>query len=70
MATSAISRPESVRAALEEQRVEALLPAAGRDGDAFEDAVERAAEQSADILVLRHHPELEEHGGIAALLRC
>ena len=37
--------------------------------DVLEDAVERAIEQSADILVVRHFPDLGPHGGVAALLR-
>lgn len=35
----------------------------------FEDAMEKAVEQSADILVVRDPEALVEHGGIAALLR-
>jgi peptide chain release factor subunit 1 len=37
--------------------------------DVLEDAVERAIEQSADILVVRHSPDLGPLGGVAALLR-
>lgn len=40
-----------------------------RGEDILESAVESAIAQSADILVVRHHEGLEQHGGIAALLR-
>jgi peptide subunit release factor 1 (eRF1) len=40
----------------------------GRD-DIVESAIERAVEQSADVLVIRRHDDLEAHGGIGAVLR-
>jgi peptide chain release factor subunit 1 len=84
-------------AALNEQRVEALLvadrfraegyvsPAANflsaeagrspagdelqRREDVIESAIERALEQSAEVIVVRHHPDLQAAGSIAAVLR-
>ncbi|MDX6672029.1 MAG: hypothetical protein QOI91_2392 [Solirubrobacteraceae bacterium] len=40
-----------------------------RRGDVVEDAIEAAVLQSAQPLVVRHHDDLQRHGGIAALLR-
>jgi peptide chain release factor subunit 1 len=40
-----------------------------RRTDVIEDAIEAAVLQAADILVVRHHDELERHDGVAALLR-
>jgi peptide chain release factor subunit 1 len=37
--------------------------------DVLEPAFESALEQSAEVLVVRHHPDLEAHGSIGALLR-
>lgn len=37
--------------------------------DIVESAIERAIEQSADVMVIRRHPDLGAHGGIGALLR-
>jgi peptide subunit release factor 1 (eRF1) len=37
--------------------------------DVVEAAIEKAIEQSAEVLVLRDQPDLGPHGGIAALLR-
>jgi len=37
--------------------------------DVLEAAIERAVEQSAEVLVLRDQPDLGPHGGVAALLR-
>ena len=37
--------------------------------DILEEAIEKAMEQSAKVLVVRHHPDLTTHGGIAAVLR-
>jgi peptide chain release factor subunit 1 len=37
--------------------------------DIIESALERALEQSADVVVVRHHPDLEAVGSIGALLR-
>lgn len=38
-------------------------------GDILEQAIERAIEQSAEIMVVRRFPDLGAHGGIGALLR-
>ena len=84
-------------AALNEQRVEALLVSGGyraegyvsprvdflsaepgqsatgeelqKHDDVVESAMERALEQSAEVVVTRHHPDLEAVGSIAAVLR-
>lgn len=37
--------------------------------DIVESAVERAVTQSGEVMVMRHHEDLDGHGGIAALLR-
>ena len=37
--------------------------------DVLELAIERAVEQSAEVLILRDQPDLGPHGGVAALLR-
>lgn len=37
--------------------------------DVLEAAIERAVEQSAEVLVLRDQPDLGPHGGVAAILR-
>jgi peptide chain release factor subunit 1 len=37
--------------------------------DVVEPAMERAIEQSAEVLFVRHHPDLGPHGGIGAVLR-
>ena len=37
--------------------------------DVLEAAIERAVEQSAEVLVLRDQPDLGPHGGVGALLR-
>ena len=37
--------------------------------DVIESAMERALEQSAEVIVVRHHPDLQSHGSIAAVLR-
>src|SRR3954453_5873467 len=58
-----------VMAALEQQRVECLLLADGFDAPEREAAIEKAITQSADVLVVRHHDDLEEYGGIGAVLR-
>lgn len=62
----AVSGIDAVRDALEQARVEILLlePRAPH-----EDAVEKAIEQAAEVLVLHHHPDLGPLGGIAAVLR-
>jgi hypothetical protein len=58
-----------VMAALEQARVEVLLMADGFDAPERESAIEQAITQSADVLVVRHHDDLEQHGGIGAVLR-
>jgi peptide chain release factor subunit 1 len=58
-----------VMAALEQQRVECLLLADGFDAPEREAAIEKAITQSADVLVVRHHDDLEQSGGIGAVLR-
>ena len=40
-----------------------------RRDDVIESAMERALEQSAEVVVVRHHPDLEALGSIAAVLR-
>jgi peptide chain release factor subunit 1 len=58
---------DEVMSVLAEARVETLLLADGVDAG---DAIEKALESGAEVLVLRHHGEqLGPHGGIAALLR-
>ena len=37
--------------------------------DVVEPAIERTIEQSAQVLVVRHHPDLAAHGSIGAVLR-
>jgi len=84
-------------AALNEQRVEALLVQDGfraegwvspkadflaaqpgespmgeqlqKRDDVIESAMERALEQSAEVLVVRRHPDLQAHGSVGAVLR-
>ena len=58
-----------VMAALEQARVECLLLADGFDAPEREAAIEKAITQSADVLVVRHHDDLERYGGIGAVLR-
>jgi peptide chain release factor subunit 1 len=58
---------EDVQAALDEARVEVLLVAEGFDG--AEPAIEKAIEQSAKVIVVRHHDDLVPLGGIGAVLR-
>ena len=57
---------DAVRDALEQARVEILLL---EPRTPHEEAVEKALEQAAEVLVLRHHPDLGPLGGIAAVLR-
>jgi peptide subunit release factor 1 (eRF1) len=57
---------QDVRAALEQARVEVLLL---EPRSPFESEIEKAIEQAAEVLVLRHHPDLGPLGGIAAVLR-
>jgi peptide chain release factor subunit 1 len=58
---------QKVQAALDEARVEVLLVAEGFDG--AEPAIEKAIEQSAKVIVVRHHDDLVPLGGIGAVLR-
>jgi hypothetical protein len=37
--------------------------------DIVEEAVELAVSQSADVIITRHHDDLEQMGGIGAVLR-
>jgi hypothetical protein len=37
--------------------------------DVIESAMERALEQSAEVLAVRHHQDVQAHGSIAAVLR-
>ncbi len=50
-----------------------LLPDGAESGEAVEDivepAIEKAIEQSATAMVVRHHDDLGPLGGIGALLR-
>jgi hypothetical protein len=62
----AVAGADDVRAALEQARVEILLL---EPRTPHEEAVEKALEQAAEVLVLRHHPDLGPLGGIAAVLR-
>lgn len=62
----AVAGIDDVRDALEQARVEILLL---EPRTPHEDAVEKALEQAAEVLVLRHHPDLGPLGGIAAVLR-
>jgi stalled ribosome rescue protein Dom34 len=58
-----------VMAALEQARVEILLLDDGFDAPERDHAIEKAITQSADVLVVRHHDDLEQYGGIGAVLR-
>jgi hypothetical protein len=62
----AVAGIDAVRDALEQARVEVLLL---EPRTPHEDAVEKAIEQAAEVLVLRHHPDLGPLGGIAAVNR-
>jgi peptide subunit release factor 1 (eRF1) len=57
----------AVDEALEQARVDTLLIAEGYDDG--EPAIERALEQSARVIVVRHHDDLGPLGGIGAILR-
>jgi peptide subunit release factor 1 (eRF1) len=57
---------DEVTAALDQARVETLLLA---DGYEAGEAVEKALETGADVMVVRRHDDLGPLGGIAALLR-
>ena len=56
-------------AALEQARVETLLLADGFDAPERESAIEKAITQSADVMGVHHHDDLEQYGGIGAVLR-
>ena len=56
-----------VSKALSEKRVDIVLAAQG--GDVPRAVVEDAVLQDAGIVIVRHHDDLDVHGGIAALLR-
>jgi peptide subunit release factor 1 (eRF1) len=60
---------EKTLSALNERRVEAILLEDGFHTDELEAALESALEQSAEVVVIRHHPDLEALGSIAAVLR-
>jgi peptide chain release factor subunit 1 len=60
---------EDVMAALEQARVECLLIADGFDAPERESAIEQAITQAAKVMVVRHHDDLEQYGGIGAVLR-
>jgi peptide chain release factor subunit 1 len=60
---------KDVMAALEQARVECLLLADGFDAPERESAIEKAITQSAAVLVVRYHDDLEQYGGIGAVLR-
>jgi peptide subunit release factor 1 (eRF1) len=55
--------------ALNEKRVEAIFLQEGFHADELEAAMESALDQSAEIVVVRRHPDLEALGSIAAVLR-
>jgi stalled ribosome rescue protein Dom34 len=48
-------------------------PADGTATEAYDDIVEEAVElavsQSADVIITRHHDDLEQMGGVGAVLR-
>jgi peptide chain release factor subunit 1 len=58
---------KDVQAALDEARVAVLLVAEGFEG--AEPEIEKAIEQSARVIVVRHHDDLVPLGGIGAVLR-
>jgi peptide subunit release factor 1 (eRF1) len=65
----AVAGLEQTLEALTEKRVEAVLLQNGYHADDLEAALESALEQSAEVVVVRHHPDLEGLGSIAAVLR-
>jgi peptide chain release factor subunit 1 len=65
----AVSGVQETLRALSEKRVEAVLLRNGFHADELESALESALDQSAEIVVVRHHPDLEALGSIAAVLR-
>ena len=64
-----VSGLEDTLNALNEKRVEAVLLQEGFHADELESALESALDQSAEVVVVRHHPDLEALGSIAAVLR-
>ena len=62
----AVAGLQDVRDALEQARVEVLLL---EPRSPYEEEIEKALEQAAEVLVLRHHADLGAMGGIAAVLR-
>jgi peptide chain release factor subunit 1 len=64
-----VSGLEQTVKALNEKRVEAVLLQEGFHADELESALESALDQSAEVVVVRHHPDLEALGSIAAVLR-
>ena len=64
-----VSGPEAVMDALRQARVEILLLAEDFDAPELDEAVEQAINQSAEVLVVRHHDDLAVHRGIGAVLR-
>jgi peptide subunit release factor 1 (eRF1) len=64
-----VSGLEQTVNALGEKRVEAVLLQDGYHADELEAALESALEQSAEVVVVRHYPDLEALGSIAAVLR-
>jgi peptide subunit release factor 1 (eRF1) len=65
----AVSGVQETLRVLNEKRVEAILLQESFHADELETALESALDQSAEIVVVRHHPDLEALGSIAAVLR-
>jgi peptide subunit release factor 1 (eRF1) len=65
----AVSGVQETLRVLSEKRVEAILLQESFHADELELALESALDQSAEIVVVRHHPDLEALGSIAAVLR-
>jgi peptide chain release factor subunit 1 len=63
-----VAGPDEVLAALDEKRVRVLLVSKGAPNGKFEDAVEAARAQAADVVIVEGEA-LDSLGGIAALLR-
>ncbi|HVL33344.1 MAG TPA: Vms1/Ankzf1 family peptidyl-tRNA hydrolase [Actinomycetota bacterium] len=64
---NAAATPADVRRALEERRVGTILLDEQIDGSG--DMIEGALRQSADVVVIRHHDDLQKYERVAALLR-
>lgn len=62
----AVASENDVRRALTEQRVEVLVL---EDAEGAGEEIDMALQQSADVLIVRHHDDLQKLGSIAALLR-